>query len=243
MGSLKRAAVLFGLAPFFIWGQSFDVASVKRLPDTTLPGKISRTGGSLTMRGVTLGWAIRWAYGLQEYQLSGPDWLQWHPRIARPRFDLMAKSAGSSSSAEMRLMLQKLLAERFDLQLHFEQRTFSAVVIMPGERWAMTFLDSADDQPVFSYPSRREYRIHNATMAEVCEALSSSLQTAFVDLSNLGDTRFDVTMRLPELKTTDEWLAALIDSLRKDLGASVHSRKMPLKVLVVDSALQTPTAN
>lgn len=241
--SFQRVAV-FGLLPFFLSGQSFDVASVKRITESVQVGKISRTGGTLRMRGVTLGWAIRWAYGLQQFQLSGPDWINWHSSNDQPRYDVMAKSSSSSSSSEIRLALQKLLAERFGLKVHWEQKTLDAIVLKPGQRWAMTFIDSPGDQPEFYYPSRHEYEVHNSTMAELCDMLSESFHTPFVDASELGETRFDASLRISEdVSTMPEWIDAVVEAMRKGLGAAIGRVKWPVKVLVVDSALQTPTAN
>jgi len=40
---------------------------------------------SLTMRNVRLSSAMKWAYDVNEYQISGPDW------IKADRYDIMAK--------------------------------------------------------------------------------------------------------------------------------------------------------
>ncbi len=59
---------------------------------------------------------IRWAYDTQEHQIVGPAWLN------DLRFDLSAKSDQAKSEADMRAMLQTLLAERVRLQLHRDKR-------------------------------------------------------------------------------------------------------------------------
>jgi uncharacterized protein (TIGR03435 family) len=64
-----------------------------------------------------LRWIILEAYQLQNSQLlGGPEW------IAAERFDISAKAEGDPPSAQMRLMLQRLLADRFGLKAHTEKR-------------------------------------------------------------------------------------------------------------------------
>ena len=80
---------------------AFEVASIR----AGKPGRESIEPGpaSLTMRNVRLSACIRWAYGVQDVQVSGPAWLNdvW--------FDVFAKSAGEVKAAELRAMLQTLL--------------------------------------------------------------------------------------------------------------------------------------
>ena len=60
---------------------------------------------------------IRFAYKLPDFQMSGgPDWLH------SDRFDVIAKAAGNPPLEQMRLMLRRLLAERFKLNAHTETR-------------------------------------------------------------------------------------------------------------------------
>jgi len=68
------------------------------------------------MRNVSLKSAIRWAYHVMDYQVSGPDWLGFE------RYDIAARAAGPVPEEQMRTMLQALLAERFKITLHRETR-------------------------------------------------------------------------------------------------------------------------
>src|ERR1035438_1881713 len=86
----------------------FDAASI-RVSQLGKGGEGSRresiqaNPGSLNMRNVSLKSAIRWAYHVMDYQVSGPDWLGYE------RFDIMAKAATPAPEAELRTMLQALL--------------------------------------------------------------------------------------------------------------------------------------
>jgi hypothetical protein len=56
---------------------AFEVASIR----PGQPGKevIEHVPGSLSMRNARLTACIRWAYGLQDYQVSGPGWVSDAP--------------------------------------------------------------------------------------------------------------------------------------------------------------------
>src|ERR1035438_9804041 len=59
---------------------TFDVASVKASQPGADGGQRGRgntqvSPGSVTMRNVSLKTAIRWAWHVSEFQVSGPDWL------------------------------------------------------------------------------------------------------------------------------------------------------------------------
>ena len=56
--------------------------------------------------------------------------------LATERFDIEARAAGNPTKAQMRLMMQSLLADRFKLGLHFERRQlpiYDLVWDKPGE--------------------------------------------------------------------------------------------------------------
>jgi uncharacterized protein (TIGR03435 family) len=95
----------------------FEVASVKRaaseppLPGgPTSPDRFYRT--NITLRNL-----INYAYDLRLFRiLGGPEW------TGSDRWDVSAKAERAPSLAEMRTMVQRLLAERFGLKAHLETR-------------------------------------------------------------------------------------------------------------------------
>jgi uncharacterized protein (TIGR03435 family) len=98
----------------------FEVASVKQEP----PGPNIGTGfvrplagGRLTAEKALLRVLIWNAYKVRDYQVvNGPDW------INSTRYNIDAKAAENASSAELMLMLQSLLEDRFNLKVHRERR-------------------------------------------------------------------------------------------------------------------------
>jgi uncharacterized protein (TIGR03435 family) len=109
--AVASVAVLAGQEP----RPTFEVASVRKTvqpnpiaPAPTAPDTFYRAGEVLPH-------FIRLAYNVQAFQLvGGPEWLQTE------RFEIRAKAAGPASPAQMRLMLQMLLEDRFKLVLRMD---------------------------------------------------------------------------------------------------------------------------
>lgn len=107
---------------------SFEVASIKPNISTQLGARFAvQASGRLIMTNVPAGAVVLEAYGLQDYfQLVGaPDW------IKVDRFDIEAKAPSDvpitsaslgAATSPLRPMLRSLLAERFQLVAHVEQR-------------------------------------------------------------------------------------------------------------------------
>ena len=116
---------------------SFEVASVKRNTSGTTRIAVNvQPGGRFTVTNMPLRTLIMNAYQLQSSQLIGaPDW------IATERFDIVAKMAEDTNSAQgaarpgdTRLMLRPLLAERFRLEVHNEQRELPIYALVVANR-------------------------------------------------------------------------------------------------------------
>jgi uncharacterized protein (TIGR03435 family) len=97
---------------------SFEAASIKpNKSGSPLLGILPQPGGRFTATNVSLGLLIRNAYQLPIFRMSGgPDWIE------SDRFDVVATAGYDAPQAELRLMVQTLLAERFKLNAHTEAR-------------------------------------------------------------------------------------------------------------------------
>ena len=104
-------------APIAASGPAFEAASIKPNRAGAGRGLVSEPGGRVTGTNVTAAMLIRFAYDLPDFQVSGgPRW------INSDRFDVVAKAEGDPPLEQRRLMLRKLLAERFRLIAHTETR-------------------------------------------------------------------------------------------------------------------------
>jgi uncharacterized protein (TIGR03435 family) len=109
-------------------GPAFEVASVK--PNNSGDGRVmfaNQPGGRFTATNVTLKLLIRNAYQLQDFQIvGGPNW------INSDHFDIVAKaeegtppetpSLDRTGPTRIQLMIRALLADRFQLVAHNENR-------------------------------------------------------------------------------------------------------------------------
>jgi uncharacterized protein (TIGR03435 family) len=94
----------------------FEAASVKANRSGDVGWRLApQPGGRLTGTNVPAAALIRFAYDLPDFQvMGGPNWL------SSDRFDIVAKAEGDASVAQERVMLRRLLADRFKLIAHTE---------------------------------------------------------------------------------------------------------------------------
>ena len=126
--ALLTAGTVFAQAPAA--PPAFEVASVKPAPPPT-PGvfKVQMGGdpGMVDYKNVSLKAVIARAWEMKEYQVSGPDWLDTE------RFDIVAKTPPNTPRERIPLMLQTLLAERFKLAGHREQKVMPVYAMVVGK--------------------------------------------------------------------------------------------------------------
>jgi len=141
MRMLAANAGLLVFSSVFGFGQSnltFEVASVKpAAPQAN--GMVAMMGGPgspdperIAYTNVSLKNVLVNAYDVLSDQISGPAWLD------SSRYDIDAKLAAGTSKEQFRVMLQNLLAERFQLTLHREKKDFPVyelVVTKNGPRF------------------------------------------------------------------------------------------------------------
>ena len=104
---------------------TFEVASVKPATPPSNPGMLmirmqggpgTPDPGQISYTNVTQRLLLAKAYGVQDYQISGPA------TIDSERYEVVAKVPKGTTAEQFKVMLQNLLAERFQLTLHHESR-------------------------------------------------------------------------------------------------------------------------
>lgn len=99
---------------------AFDVASVKDSASLTGATRVSAgmhlDGAQVHCAQLAVRDYIRIAYKVQDYQISGPDW------IKTSRYDVDATLPADATRDQVPEMLQSLLAERFGLKFHNETK-------------------------------------------------------------------------------------------------------------------------
>ena len=244
------AATLLELVPL-LSGQppalpTFEVASVKRNM-TGEPGRqgalfrenITTSRDSVTLRNVTLNSCIKWAYGLQDPQIVGPDW------ITIERYDIVAKPGAPTSEEQLKLMLRALLAERFKLVVHSDTRTLAVIALAVGKDRPKLRESSTGDAGTLRSGKGRIIA-QNTSMAELAAALSDPLRSPVVDVTGLAgryDFTLDFSSFVPDPGQTVDEMTATVAVVEQQLGLKLESRKLPTPILVVDRAEKIPVEN
>ncbi len=124
----------------------------------------------ITMTSVSLGYCIRWAYGIRDYQLIGPDWVV---AANLAHYDIGAVTSEPSSEDRLKALSRTLLAQRFGLEMHQETRSipmFALRVVKDGPK----FSKAPDDENAGILPAGQyAFAAHNTTMARLAEILAS----------------------------------------------------------------------
>ncbi len=110
---------------------NFEVATIKpnNSGATSMQALIMR-GRNFMTRASSVADLISFAYEVQAKQVVGaPDW------IDKDRFDIAAvpEQEGAPNPEQIRIMIRKLLADRFKLTFHHDKRELSAFVLTVGK--------------------------------------------------------------------------------------------------------------
>lgn len=242
---------------------SFEVASVKASANANEPGRGAGRGGNgmgmllggfarggrfttspggLTARNATLSGCIQWAYGVQEYQVSGPEW------ISNDRFEINAKAAGESTDDQLRLMMQTLLAERFKLAFHRQTKELQAYAMVVGKN-GPKLKESASQGPGSIRRERMGVTVEGVSAGQLAGALSQVLQIPVFDATGLKgryDATVDVTPYLADAMGGNSPLDVVTiatTALQELIGLKLEARKGPIEILVIDHAERAPVEN
>jgi uncharacterized protein (TIGR03435 family) len=249
MTSTKHA-IVFALSLCVALGQApakvptFDVASVK--PDTVGtnegPGRrneiVEPTPLGLKMRNIRLRSAMKWAYQVQTGRILGPGWLD------SERYLIMAKTGTPEPERQLRLMLQHLLADRFQIKSHRETRDMT-VSLITVDKGGPKFKPSGEaGEGGVHYEIVNKVVANRATLSQFANSLTNAPRSVVPNETGL-EGRYDFTLDLGvyEPIPLEDFPAVTARGLREQLGLRVESRRSQIPVLVVDHAEKTPIPN
>lgn len=227
----------------------FDVASVRQVHVTAKTGEeegrpsFKTTDNGLTFHNTNLRDCIQWAYRVQDAQLSGPEWLNTE------KYDIVAKTERPVSEDQMRLMLQRLLSERFKLQLKKENRPLPVYALKVDHRQPALRVSEASIASIHRQTPGFQLVFQKEPLSQLAEMLSTLafIDRPVVDMTQLsGD--YDFTLNLTEAfkasrtDASDPGVSAFT-LLREQLGLKLEPTKAPMDVLVVQHAERVPTEN
>jgi uncharacterized protein (TIGR03435 family) len=229
---------------------AFEVASVKVSKAPPGGSDSDSTVGSIRMRNFTLRRCIQLAYNVKESQvLGGPKWLD------SDRYDIDAKSAAAARDRELMMMLQTLLAERFQLALHRESKTYPGYALVVSKAGLKMHAVEPGESDLSTHNG--SMTAEKASMANLAEDLSRRLRVPVDDATRVTavfDFKFEFPPRdnstapatgdTPGAAASDpaSYEAALSHALEDQLGLKLEARKIQQEVLVIDRA-EKPAEN
>jgi bla regulator protein BlaR1 len=239
---------------------TFDVASVKPNKSDESGGFIQRMrGGTFSVGNQTLLQLLRFAYGIQPFQLVGaPDWFR------TARFDIAAKAPADvpqpvdGQLSPEALMLRSLLEDRFRLAMHRETRQlpiYALVIARTDGRLGPSIRRPAND-----YCAQRAKEAAKAPpspmgIGPVCgirgnsqqltagsfpvggftNFLASETNRIVVDRTGLtGVWDFELKWSPPNAPSPDPDRPSIFTALEEQLGLRLEPTIGPVEVLVID---------
>jgi uncharacterized protein (TIGR03435 family) len=117
-------------------GPTFDVVSVKaNRAGITAPARAGvQPGERVSFENVTVRTVIQVAYQPIAEIAGGPAWIGEAGSPSGDRFDIEARTDHAATAEELRVMLRRLLAERFDLKVHTETQERPAYALVLARR-------------------------------------------------------------------------------------------------------------
>jgi len=253
----------------------YDVVSVK-------PNKIGNdspvriTPDGLIEVNVGLRGLIRQAFGIEVFQLSGePTWFKSERYDVEAKMDesvadVLQKLSPDENKLARQKMLQALLADRFGLVIHHEQRDFPVYTLViakngpklqeakPGDTYENGIKypngpgGAGATQMYMSMKGQlqtEEFKGQAMSLGALCQSLGRILDRPVLDKTGLVGRydvtlEFDVEVRGPAAADAlpDPGAVSLFAALPAQLGLKLESGKAPFDVIVIDH-IERPTAN
>lgn len=236
----------------------FEVATIKP-GQPNQPGKnIGFRGREFRARNFNVYDLIGFAYGLHTKQVIGaPDWFNTE------LFDIsgVPDVEGQPSMAQMNMLMENLLTDRFQLKFHYEKRelpVYALTVAKSGPKMTVSTA-SADAGTGFGFRRLGDLRVRNMTMPEFAKWMQGGvMDKPVVDQTGLKDrydfallwtpddsqfAQFRSTGPLPQPSADDTNAPpSLYTALQEQIGLKMEPTKAMDEVMVIDS-VQKPSEN
>jgi uncharacterized protein (TIGR03435 family) len=235
---------------------TFEVATIK-LSNPNRPGKLfSIRGTEVITINTTVSDLIVFAYGVHVRQVTGaPSWVETE------KFDVTGKPEGGAlpNLNQFRVMIQKLLADRFQLAFHHDKKELTVYALTVGKNGPkLTKSESTGTVPGLLFRGLGNLPARNATMEEFAGVMQSAvLDRPVVDQTGLKG-RFDFQLLwtpdetqfaplrgpgpLPAQPEAAETQPDLFTAIQQQLGLKLESTKALTDVLVIDK-VERPSEN
>jgi uncharacterized protein (TIGR03435 family) len=229
-------------------GQVFDVVSIKPAPPDARGRSLTENPGPrLTTGNATLKMLVMFAYQMMPDQVSGgPAWVE------SDGFDIDARASNPKATpGQLRRMVQAMLADRFQLQIHRATKE-SSIYALVQAKGGVKLTESHDETGDTGVRIEGPGRISGVrgTMAMLAGALSKPVQRRVIDQTGLtGAYTFklqfvpDNPRKLsPDADAPPPDGPSIFTALEEQLGLTLKTTKGPVDSIVIDRAVK-PAAN
>lgn len=234
---------------------SFEVATIKP-SDPNRPGRLFRIQPAhFSTINTTLNDLIGFSYGLHARQVTGaPDW------VGTQKYDVDGKpdGEGQPNDAQWKTMIQKLMADRFQLKFHHEKKELSvyALVVAKGGPKITKSDGNPNGPPALLFRGLGNLPVRNATMEDFATVMQRAvLDRPVVDKTGL-DGRFDFALNWTPDETQFASLGGvppgvgdkpdappdLFSAIQQQAGLKLEATKALVDVMVVDR-VERPSGN
>jgi uncharacterized protein (TIGR03435 family) len=195
---------------------AFEVATIKLarpLQEQAMSGKVhvgvNIDAGRVDIGAMSLVDLIGIAYKVKPHQISGPDWL------AVDRFDIVAKIPDGVDKEKVPEMMQALLADRFKLTFHREDKDHQIYALVVGKNGPKLKESPPDPEPPKEgdAPPKEEKGVMTVNNGNDTMRIKQTNNGAVINSGANGTTRMtmeDGHMKMELSKMTMEGLAAVI---------------------------------
>lgn len=267
------AFVLAGLASLPLRAQtpsaaspSYDISSIREMkPDSNQFQRVMMNplhAARFRASGVSVQTLLSLAYDLPEDRIQGgPGWLNETLYVVDaksdgPIDDRMRTMSDEQARSMRRLMLQHLLADRFDLKVHHDAvagNVYALVVAKQGSKLhpAPAQQTNTEQAPTSNFSIRvsgNTMTFRQSPLHMLVDFLSQQMQSTLVDDTHL-EGLYDFTLHFRQTRPgmananqADSTEPSLPDALQEQLGLKVESRKGIIDQLVIDHVAK-PTPN
>jgi uncharacterized protein (TIGR03435 family) len=225
---------------------SFAVATIKPHDPNSSRQGYDAVGDRFTIRNQSVASMMQFAYAIHPSQIADvPDW------ALHDRWDIEGTidTPGEPDLRQMQEMLQKMLAERFGLKFHRDQRelsVFALRIAKGGAKLKPAAKPDADaDQDAKGDGVALTQIYTSATMSDFVMGMQFFLpDRPIVDQTGLIG-RYDIRLRYTpdESRTTDPNAPpGIFTAIQEQLGLKLEPVKAPIDVYVIDH-VEPPSAN
>ena len=232
---------------------AFEVATIKpSRPDQ--PKSIGVNGRQMTTHNTSVSDLITFAYGMHPRQVTGgPAWLE------SEKYDLQGEPdlEGAPNDRQVKIMFQKMLADRFQLTFHRDKKELSVYTLSVGKTGAKLTKNESDPNglPGLGFRGLGALTAINATMWDFANAMQTLvLDRPVVDRTGLpGHYDFALNWTPDEFQFMGLGIKPppppdsaanpdLYTAIEQQLGLKLESTRVPVEIIVIDH-VERPSAN